>query len=155
VKQIENENNTKLLESASQIQINGMPAVQLNAKVNSPDGVMGILLTWISHKGLVYKMTGISPTETFGTYRNSFIKTVASFRPLAEEDLPKILEARLRIVQARNGETLQELEKRSGSMWTPAEIAVANGLSENDRLSEGQLIKVAVLAPYKSKIVNR
>ena len=155
VKQIENENNTKLLESASQIQINGMPAVQLNAKVNSPDGVMGILLTWISHKGLVYKMTGISPTETFGTYRNFFIKTVASFRPLAEEDLPKILEARLRIVQARNGETLEELEKRSGSVWTPAEIAVANGLSENDRLSEGQLIKVAILEPYKPKSINR
>jgi predicted Zn-dependent protease len=151
VKQIEEKHNTKILEKASQTQINGLPAVHLNAKMKTEEGVTGIILTWISHRGLVYQVTAMSPVESFGSYREAFIKSITSFRPLAEVDWPKILETRLRIVQARNGETLQDLEKRSGSVWTPGEIAVANGLAENDPLSDGQLIKVAILEPYQSK----
>lgn len=155
VKQIEKKQNIKLLKNAKQTQINGLPAVHLNVKTETPEGVMGILLTWIAHKGHVYQITGMSPSESFNSCREAFIKTVASFRPLAEEDRPKIMEARLHVAKARNNETLEELEKRSDSVWSPAEIAVANGLSEKDRLSEGQLIKVAILEPYKPKSVER
>jgi len=155
VKRIEKQQNTKILEKASQTQINGMPAVQLNAKVETAEGEMGVILIWVSHKGLVYQMTAMSLIESFGSYQENFLKTIHSFRHLSEEDLPKNLEARLRIVKARNGETLEELEKRSDSVWSPAKIAVANGLSEKDQLREGQLVKVAILEPYKSKNIGR
>jgi len=110
---------------------------------------MGVLFTWIAHKGQVYQITGLSPNDSFDAYREVLMKTATSFRPLAEEDWPKIKEARLRVVKARDGETLEELRTRVKSMWSLAETAVANGLSQKDRLSEGQLIKVAVLQPYK------
>jgi predicted Zn-dependent protease len=67
---------------------------------------------------------------------------------LSAEDRSKIKETRLRVVKAHNGETLEELGQRVNTVWSPAEIAVENGLSQNSRLSEGQLIKVGILQPY-------
>ena len=155
VRQLEKKQGTKLLKDASQIKINGLPAVQLTGKVKTSKGVMGVLFTWIAHKGLVYQIAGLSPSNSFDAYRGVLMETATSFRPLSEEDWPKIKETRLRVVKARDGETLAELRKRVNSMWSLAETAVANGLSQNSRLSEGQLIKVAIPQPYKPNSVGR
>ena len=155
VRQLEKNQGVKILKNASQTQINGIPAVQSIGKVKTSEGVMGVLFTWIAHKGLVYQITGLSPIDSFDSYRGVLMKTARSFRPLSEEDWPKIKEARLRVVQARHGETLEKLEKRVNSVWSLAETAVANGLSQKGPLSEGQLIKVAILQPYKPNSVGR
>jgi predicted Zn-dependent protease len=148
VKQLEKKQGAELLKNASQMQINGLPAVQLTGKAKTSKGVMGVLLTWIAHKGLVYQIAGLSPSDSFDSFREVLKKTAASFRPLSAEDWPKIKETRLRVVKARDGETLAEFVQRVKNEWSPAEIAVENGLSQNDRLSEGQLIKVGILQPY-------
>ncbi len=155
VRQLEKNQGVKILKNASQTQINGIPAVQSIGKVKTSEGVMGVLFTWIAHKGLVYQITGLSPIDSFDSYRGVLMKTARSFRPLSEEDWPKIKEARLRVVKARDGETLEELGKRVNNVWSPAETAVANGLSQKGPLSEGQLIKVAILQPYKPNSVGR
>ena len=111
VRQLEKKLNAKLLENASKTPINGLPAVQMTGKVKTSEGVMGVLFTWIAHKGLVYQITGLSPANSFDTYRGVFTKTVFSFRPLSQGDWPKIKETRLRVVPAHNGETLEELGK--------------------------------------------
>ncbi len=155
VRQLEDKLDAKLLENASQTQINGLPAVRLTGKVKTSEGVMGVLFTWIAHKGLVYQITGLSPSDSFDSYRGVFMETATSFRPLSEEDWPKIKEARLRVVKARDGETLEELRGRVNSVWSLAEPAVVNGLSQNGPLSEGQLIKVAILQSYEPNSVGR
>ena len=116
---------------------------------------MGVLFTWVAHKGLVYQIAGVSPANSFDAYRGVFTKTVSSFRPLSQEDWPKIKETRLRVVQAHNGETLEELGKRVNSVWSLAEAAVANGLPQKGRLREGQLIKVAIRQPYEPNGTGR
>jgi len=110
---------------------------------------MGLDLTWISQRGVVYQVTGLSPIERFNAYRDIFLKTAGSFRPLSEAERSGITEVRLRILRARQGETLEDLIKRGGGVWTPAETAVSNGLREGVRLREGQLIKVAVQQSYR------
>jgi predicted Zn-dependent protease len=149
VKRLEQKMGVNLLKNSSKKQINGLPAVQSIRRLDSTEGVMGVLFTWIAHKGQVYQITGLSPNDSFDAYREVLMKTATSFRPLVEEDWPKIKEARLRVVKARDGETLEELGKRVNSIWSLAETAVANGLSQKGRLSGGQLIKVAVLQPYR------
>jgi predicted Zn-dependent protease len=149
VRQLEQKLDANLLENASRTQINGLPAIQLTRKAKTSEGVLGVLFTWIAHKGVVYQITGLSPSDSFDSYLGVFKETVASFRPLSGEDWLKIKEARLRVVKARNGETLEELGKRVNSVWSLAEIAVTNGLPQKGRLSGGQLIKVAILQPYK------
>lgn len=155
VRQLEEKLDTKLMGKASQTQINGLPAVQSTQRVDTSEGVMGILFTWIAHKGLVYQITGLSPNDSFDAYRETFMKTATSFRPLTGEDWPKIKETRLRVVKARDGEMLEELRKRVGSVWSLAETAVANGLSQKSRLSESQIIKVAIAQPYAPNSIER
>ena len=155
VRQLEKEQGFKILDDASRIHINGLPAVQSVGKANTSEGVMGVLFTWIAHKGLIYQITGLSPDPVFKSRRRVFTEAVFSFRPLSAEDWPKIKEARLRIVQAHKGETLEQLGKRVNSVWSVEETAVVNGLSNNARLSEGQLVKVAILNPFKLKRVGR
>jgi predicted Zn-dependent protease len=116
---------------------------------------MGVIFTWIAHKGLVYQIIGLSPIDSFDSYRRILMETITSFRSLTEEDWPKIREARLRVVKARDGETLEELGKRVDSIWSPAETAVTNGLTQTGRLRAGQLIKVAILQRYEPKSVGR
>lgn len=149
VRQIEKKQRTKILENASQMRINGFPAVQLIGKAKTSQGVMRVLFTWIAHQGDVYQITGLSPDKSFAAYQGAFVETVNSFRTLSEADRLKIKETRLRIVKARNGETLGELAGRVNSEWSQAELAVVNGLPEMGRLKEGQLIKVVILRPYQ------
>lgn len=71
-----------------------------------------------------------------------------SFRPLSPEERAIIREDRLRLVEAKEGETVSALAARSGTGWSAAMVAVANGLSTSDRLRPGQLVKVALSEPY-------
>jgi predicted Zn-dependent protease len=149
VRQLEQEQETRLLENAEQKKINGLQAVQMKAKVDTSEGRMGAAITWIAHKGHVFQIAGISPVEKFNDYQEVFSETAHSFRPLTKSESSRIKEARLRIVRARDGETLSKLIQRVDSNWTPAKAAVANGIQPDDCLQEGHLIKVSIQEPYK------
>jgi predicted Zn-dependent protease len=73
-----------------------------------------------------------------------------SFRPLTAAERAGVKEARLRLVTARAGETIEALALRVKSAWTKEEVAIANGLAVGDRLREGQLIKVTMAEAYAS-----
>ena len=80
-----------------------------------------------------------------------FSQTALSFRSLSSAERSQIQEARLRIVPARDSETLEQLTKRTDGTWTPAEAAVANAIHEDTRLRRGQLVKVPIRQPYVSQ----
>jgi predicted Zn-dependent protease len=105
----------------------------------------------VAHGGIVYQLIGISPTPRFSAYGRLFEESAESFRPMAPADRAQIREARLRIVPARAGESLEDLARRAGSVWTAAEIAVANGLPEDARLAGGRPVKVSILEPYRER----
>jgi predicted Zn-dependent protease len=66
-------------------------------------------------------------------------------------DTAQIRETRLRVVTARDGERPAEIVRRTGSVWSAAEFAVVNGLAVDARLTAGQLLKVAILEPYRDR----
>ena len=66
-------------------------------------------------------------------------------------DTAQIRETRLRVTTARDGERPSEIARRTGSVWSADEIAVANGLAAGARLAAGQRIKVAVPEPYRDR----
>src|SRR5262249_38533837 len=71
--------------------------------------------------------------------------------PLTAAERASIRETRLRLVQARAGESLAALLTRANGKWSPDMAAVANGLDAATPLQEGLLIKVPVERPYRSK----
>lgn len=75
-------------------------------------------------------------------YQPLIEKTTYSFKPLTQEERKSITSRRLRIVEARQGETLVQLSERTGNAWEPAFTALANNVEEDEILQEGQLIKI-------------
>jgi predicted Zn-dependent protease len=99
---------------------------------------------WVAYRGVLYQFIGLAPER----YRPVLRETALSFRPLRAEEKASIRETRLRVIPARAGETLQELSQRTGNVLEVKITAVVNGLEENEKLKEGQLVKIAVSQPY-------
>ena len=99
---------------------------------------------WIAYRGLIYQFIGLAPER----YRPVLRETALSFRPLSAEEKASIREKRLRVVPARSGETLEQLTKRTGNVWSLKITSVVNGLDQNQTLEKGQLVKIAITQPY-------
>lgn len=138
----------KLLENAVSTRIGDLRAVRTFLAARISGGNLGFDLTWIAHGGFVYLIQGVCLLETCKSYRGAFATTAESFRPLTAVERSNIKVALLNIVTALEDETPGELVERVGGVWTPSRTAVANAISEDTRLKEGQLIKIPILEPY-------
>ena len=140
-----------LLEESESTRINGLPAIRNKIALDSAGGTMGLDMTWIAHQGRVYQITGVTSLKDFSTFQETFFETANTFRPLSYADRANIQVARLSVVKAREAETLETLIEQTGSVWSSAETAVANGIEEHEALLEGQLIKVPIEKPYRNE----
>ena len=127
-------------------QISGLPAAALAATTRDR---MYVDLTWIAHRGRVFRVTGVCQEIERGRYRPIFEQTAATFRPLKPEDRTRIVENRLRIRPARAGETVAEVGSRGGAAWPPPLSAVANGVAPDRKLEAGWPVKVSVTERYR------
>lgn len=125
--------------------IGGLPAAQLMAD----SGENRLDLTWVAHRGRVVRIAGISAIEDFARYREAFDRTSASARPLAPLERQRILEDRLRVVQARPGESVADVVARGGATWSAAQLALANGIETDTRMQAGWPVKIAIRQRYE------
>lgn len=146
---LENESKSSVVEKTTPATIGNLPAARTQLEVDSK--VM-LDLTWVAHSGMIYQIAGLAPKKRFDSLRPKFHTAAQSFRPLTPEERVGIREKRIRLVKAREGETLRTLVNRSNSVWKAEQVAVANGLVDTERLKDGQLIKVVVLEPYVVKM---
>ncbi|HVQ64943.1 MAG TPA: hypothetical protein VMT78_10435, partial [Terriglobia bacterium] len=133
------------------ITINGLPAAETHLNANAKTGID---LIWIAYRGQIYQVAGVAPVERSNAFRELFLATARSFRPLSADDLAGLTETRIRLVRAHADETLDALAARSHSAWKKEEIAVANGLSVDQRLKKDLLVKVSIAEPYEHKRVR-
>ncbi|HSF05181.1 MAG TPA: M48 family metalloprotease [Methylomirabilota bacterium] len=138
---------TPVVATTQTLKINGLPAAHTQLEV---EGKVGVDLTWIAHRKVVYQVAGLASKQRFATVQPLFATVARSFRPLTAAERAGVKENRLRLVTARAGETIEALALRVKSAWTREEVAIANGLAVADRLREGQLIKVALAEAYPS-----
>jgi predicted Zn-dependent protease len=92
----------------------------------------------------VYRVAGISPPRAFETYRETFARTAASFRPLRREERERMTEVRLRPRPARAGESIAAFVTRTGGIWKADQTAVANGIAADAGLEAGFAMKVPI-----------
>jgi len=106
-------------------------------------------LTWIAHPKLMLRLTGMTPQSRFQSQAGVFARVARSVSQLDASERASIRERRLRVVEARAGETLSALSSRTRNVWSLDETSIANGLSREPRLAGGQLVKIAVEVPYR------
>ena len=126
----------------------GFPALRVRGHASSRFGGVRVLLTFIASRGHTYRITGIS-RAAHDRNQTLFLNVARGFRPLSRELAESIQESRLRIVEARAGESLADLSSRTGNTWSINQTAVMNDLFATDTLPSGRLVKVAVAEPYR------
>jgi predicted Zn-dependent protease len=144
-RRVEKATKLPVVAKTQTLKINGLPAAHTQLEV---EGKVGVDLTWIAHRKVVYQVVGLAAKPRFAAAQPTFTAVARSFRPLTAAERAGVTEARLRLVTARAGETIDALATRVKSAWTKEEVAIANGLAVGDRLRDGQLIKVTRTEPY-------
>ena len=134
----------RLVRELTRRTIAGLPAAQLIAQ----DREARMLLTWIAYQDRVFRVAGASAIRAFETYRDTFVRTASSFRPLRQDERDRIVEARLRPSPIRAGESLADLVARTGGVWKVDQAAVANGIAVDAKLPEGFALKMPIRQRY-------
>lgn len=141
----------KLIEQTEKSTINSLPAARTRVSTDTDGGPVGVDLTWIAHRDRVYQIAGIAPLKSVPQFQHAFDTIAKSFRPLEQSERLSIKQSQLRIAAAHNDESIPDLVTRQQSTWKPDMVAIANALADTDRLSQGQLIKLALEEPYATK----
>lgn len=136
------------LQNPSLIRVGGLPAFRAEAAVPTSVGRLFAEITWVAHRGNVYRLMGGIEPGSLRKYQGIFRKFSHSFRPLTPEDAREITELRLRTVEALPDETLADVSARSHNEWDGVYTALANGLVVGSPPPPGFRVKVAVREPY-------
>jgi predicted Zn-dependent protease len=149
---LEKSAKTDLSSRAESFRIGDLPAVRVRGKSRTDQGVLAIELTWVVLDRHIYRIAAAAPPSKSATHEPAFRSTVMSFRRLTAAERGGFRETRLRLLNARGGETIAALLARAGaSGWSPAMASVANGLTDGARLANGQIVKVAIAEPYRPR----
>ncbi|MFY0626404.1 MAG: M48 family metalloprotease [Reichenbachiella sp.] len=116
--------------------------VKVTESVNKDQ--MTLMMVWIAHGSLIYNFTAISHKDI----EEEVLITANSLHPLTEKEKDEILEYRLKVVQAKEGETFEMLSRRTGNMLGESMWKTLNGRKENEDFTGGEKIKIIVESPY-------
>jgi predicted Zn-dependent protease len=122
----------------------------VRGSVVTPQGVIAGQLTWLALGGRVYRLSAAYVPMAASKYADRARQFVRSFHPLTPEERDSIQANRLELVRAHAGETIPELSARTKNVYDVHPTAIANGISVDARLTEGQLLKIGVRGPYAS-----
>jgi predicted Zn-dependent protease len=132
------------------MQIGKIPAHLVVYKDRSGRAPVDLIFVHLAYQGLIYHFFGMALEH----HRSALLEVVQSFRPLTYEERTSIKETRLHIASAQTNETLTQLSTRTKNVWDVKITAVVNGISPDQTLRQGQLIKIAVSMPYKGAVTK-
>jgi predicted Zn-dependent protease len=131
------------------IRLGAIDAARGTGSAQTPGGPLRAHITWIAYQGTIFRLIGLTVSTSSDRYAGIFRSVARSFRPLTPRERESIHETRLRIVEARDGESLREISDRTGNRWNVQETAVMNDLFADAPLREAQLVKIAVSERYE------
>jgi predicted Zn-dependent protease len=135
------------VKTMERVKLAGGPAVRVTGRTLRIGG-SHVVLTWITQGGSVYRLTGVSSGPGSGD-EALFLNVARSFRSLPRELRAEVSETHLRIADARAGESLGDLSRRTGNAWDVQRTAVMNEIFSNELLESGQRVKIAIRERYR------
>ncbi|MCP4006636.1 MAG: M48 family metalloprotease [bacterium] len=127
------------LQDSGPMRVGHAQAWRLDLTMLSPQYVRSHV-TFVPHDGSTFRITGAGISEKG---LKSTMATTRSFRRLTEEDRAVLKATRLRLVEAKEGEDLATLGKRSNNAWDPYTTSVNNAISASHVFAGGELVKIA------------
>lgn len=122
---------------------NGLEAAFVLAEAQTEQGVLGLLAYFIQYDGRVYRLTGVTTSQAFNTYRSDFLSLVRSFRTLTDQSALGVQPARLNVVNAPRTAPFQSFLPSSLPFnITAQDLAIANQVELNQTVRSGEPIKL-------------
>lgn len=118
-------------------------AWRLELEVPQVGGSVVALVTFLPHGTATWRFTGASLSFAQQKYEGLMLSTFRSFRPLTPEQRASIRGTRLELVEARAGETIGDVCRRTDNVWNVPEAVLANGVTAQHAYRGGELVKIA------------
>ncbi len=126
------------------LDINGYPA-QILSFEKEADGVKIIAsLLWLTRDNRTYQFIQIGD-EIYSTVLE---ETANSLHVMSSKERNSIYQTVLHVVQPQEGETLEELSKRTGNVLNSDYTQLINNLKSDEKLSASQWIKIGIKEKY-------
>ena len=126
------------------LKINGHPAHILGYEVNSEKGLMVYSTLWLKRDQRMYRFVMISAKA----HEMAILDMANSLHVMTKDQRDRIQQTVLRMVKAKQGETLENLSTRTGNVLQPEFTALINDLEKGNTLTEGQWVKIGLLENY-------
>ena len=140
VAELEREIQSVEVRAFDPLTIAGDPGVRLEVEVG---GRVHAIVAFFEFGGVRFRATGATPARLMKGHRNQLLAAIRSFRPLDPSAARGIRATRVRLAEARSGEDLASLCRRSEcAPRTAAATAVMNGFASSDRFRGGELVKI-------------
>jgi predicted Zn-dependent protease len=127
---------------AREVSLGGLPGIRMRINQRTGQGKMTFDVTYFAAGELILEVAGIAPEKSYENWSPLFDSAVRSIRPPKTSEIEALREERLRIAEARSGESLDQLEKRANSAWSAARVAVTNGIEDDATLAKGFHVKI-------------
>ena len=104
-------------------------------------------LLWLPLKDKLFKIAGITPIEL----RDELEASALSLRNLTNLEKQSIKQSYVKVVKARQNETLEELSKRTKNKLNLNLTRIINSIHPGDTIEEGRLVKIISEKQYITK----
>jgi len=129
--------------SSREVNVNGLPAIEMYADQVQQQGSLPTLSYLIQHGGNIYHMIGVAGPADFQAYSRTFLGIMQNFSQLTDPAKLNKKPQRVRIKTVRQVGTLQQaLSQHNVQSNRMEELAILNGMRLNDRVAANSLIKV-------------
>ena len=131
-------------ERAEPVQIGEWPGYLITLADRSGRRAAYLHLLWVDTDQALLRLTGAGSE----THQDALRQAAKSLRPLRKEERASITRTVLDIAEAREGESLERLGRRTGNVWDLRQTVVANDLDPDARLRRGHRVKIAIEVPF-------
>lgn len=129
------------------LKINGYDAYVVAFKDLSGKQPVDIQMYWVHTGDLLANILCMG----YDSYSQTMSVAAKSLRPLTDDEHGNFKAVRLRVAEAREGESLEMFSKRTENSWDVKTTALMNDLEENATMKQGQLLKIAKAEAYVIK----
>ena len=127
------------------VKINGSDAYIISMESKDTTEKVIIHMLWLNFGKYTFQILAAGDES----YSEILKKTVFSLRKITKKERSSIKPTILRIVSAKEGETIEELSKRTGNVLDLEYLYISNVLKPKAKLKQGQLIKIGKAELYK------
>jgi predicted Zn-dependent protease len=138
----------------SRASLRGADALVREFAATSGDLTVRGLAAFVEHDRHVFQILAYTPSALWASYDGALEGSLESFRRLTDRRLLAVEPMRVRLVAAPRSMTLAELAGREGVSISPRELALLNGVDEDEPLRSGRLVKIVVGDELAQEIVR-